>query len=107
MVIDAPSVFMEEPVVEPAQQDQIVQIGRTTVRPMSPMMGVDEIPGSTTRELTASIPIPELRTTGPEPDPPDSLENPSRSIPPTYKSAGTETGQKLMISKENPRREVR
>jgi hypothetical protein len=59
---DLPSVFVEEPVVVSAEEDQIVQIGGSTISPVSDVMGVDEIPGSTTRETTAPIPIPELVT---------------------------------------------
>ena len=62
IVFDPPSVFMEEPVVVATQQDQIVQIGRSPIRPVSEVVGMNEVSGATTGELTASIPIPELVT---------------------------------------------
>ncbi len=43
IVFDPPSVFMEEPVVVATQQDQIVQIGRSPIRPMLVVVGVNEV----------------------------------------------------------------
>ena len=60
VVFDLPSVFVEEAVVEPAQKDQIVQIGWSTVSPMGPVVGMYEVSGATTGELAATIPMPEL-----------------------------------------------
>ena len=62
VVFDNPSVFVEEPVVISAEQDQIVQIGGSTVSPMGPMVGLNEVSGATTGELTATITMPELVT---------------------------------------------
>ena len=58
----APVVFVEEPVVVPAQQDQIVQVGGPTVGPMFDVVAVDVADPSTSGELTATVPGPELTT---------------------------------------------
>jgi ribosomal protein S5 len=62
VVFDPPSVFVEEPMVVSTHQDQIGQIGGSTVRPVLSVVGMDEILGPTAGETTTAVPIPELTT---------------------------------------------
>ena len=45
-----------------AEEDQIVQIGGSSISPMSSMMGMYEVSAATARPLTASVSMPELMT---------------------------------------------
>ena len=52
-----PAALMDRPMMRPAQQDQVGQVGRATIQPMPQMMGVT--PGQrpiTTREDTTPVP---------------------------------------------------
>ena len=57
---DAPLVFVEEPVVVSAQQDEIVEVGGPTVGPMLDVVAVDEAEVGTARELASAVSSPEL-----------------------------------------------
>jgi hypothetical protein len=60
VVFDHPSVFMEDAVVVSAEEDQIFQVGWSSVGPMCLVVGMYEVSGATTGELAATIPMPEL-----------------------------------------------
>ena len=62
VVFDRPSVLMKEPVVVSAEEDEIVQIGGSSIGPMGLVMGMDEVSAATAGELTASVSMPELMT---------------------------------------------
>jgi hypothetical protein len=62
VVFDRPSVFMQEPVVVTTEEDQIVQIGGSSIGPMLLVVGVEPSLERTSRPPTASVPMPELVT---------------------------------------------
>ena len=62
VVLDGPSMFVEEPVVVTAEEDQIVQVGGSSVCPMCLVMSVEPTWEGTSRPSTATITEPELTT---------------------------------------------
>ena len=62
VVFDRPSVFMEEPVVVTAEEDQIVQIGWSSIGPMCLVVGMEPTFERTARPPTVPVPMPELVT---------------------------------------------
>ena len=62
VVFDRPSVFVEEPVVVSAEEDQIFQVGGSSIGPMGLVVGVEPTFEPTSRPLTASVSMPELVT---------------------------------------------
>jgi len=86
MVLDAPPVLVDEPVVITAQQDQIVQIGGTTVGPMSDVMTMHPGLPATTREPATTVTMPKL-TSQPardQPGPPPHTKSPGMVIDGTF-----------------------
>jgi hypothetical protein len=51
---DKPSVFMNKPVVKPAEEDQIVQIGGSAFRPVDNMMNLKPVVVVTSVKHTGS-----------------------------------------------------
>ena len=62
VVFDRPSVLMEEPVVVTAEEDQIVQIGGSSIGPMCLVMGVEPTFERTSGPPAVPVPMPELVT---------------------------------------------
>ncbi len=60
VVFDTPPVLMEEPVVVTAEQDQIAQIGGSTVGPMGLVVGMDETSFGASRPDTSPVSMPQL-----------------------------------------------
>jgi hypothetical protein len=60
IAFDGPAVFVEEPVVEGAEQDQVGEVGGPTVSPMLDVVSVDPTSVGTSDEPTSCVPMPEL-----------------------------------------------
>ena len=57
---DGPSVFVEEPMMEPTQQDQIVKVGGPTPRPVDDVMSMHPIGPTASGEPAAAVTFPQL-----------------------------------------------
>lgn len=51
---DVPTMLVDEPMMKPAEKDQVVEVGPTLVGPMLLVMGLQPSSAATGRELTAS-----------------------------------------------------
>lgn len=51
---DVPTVLVDEPMMKPAEKDQVVEIGPTPISPMLLVMGLQPSSAAAARELTAS-----------------------------------------------------
>jgi len=59
---DVPAMLVNEEVMPPAQQDQIVQIGGTTLRPVLEMVDLEERCPPTSGKLTMMVTCLDLST---------------------------------------------
>lgn len=62
VAFDCPPVFVEEPVVEPAQQDQVFEVCGPAIGPMLNVMTVNPTPAAAAGEPASAVPKPELPT---------------------------------------------